>query len=249
VPDLVKLLKDENAGVRRIVVAALGNLRVKEVASDLLKLLRNEDEDNQARRSAAEALVKLGVKDVAPDLVKLMNGEKGDRKIFWVEALCRLGSREGIPSLLEGEEFPLHRASVADRNNDKILWSRSRNISPLHHGRFACLNAVSQPELWQRLENTEIGQLEGTRRSILEHLAKEVGLKVDLSNELSGWLYGSVRLRHRYNRFFLITLKRILDDSPYAFVLEPDRILILTHDEMIEYWKAWWKRIRANEQK
>jgi hypothetical protein len=111
-----------------------------------------------------------------------------------------------------------------------------------------CLNRFSQPEIWQQMEKTVVGQtLEGPRMDILERLAKEGGLETVLPKELSDWFCDAGSLRYLEGRSVMMALGKMFSDGLYTFVLEPGRIRILHYDDAVKFWKTWWASVQRED--
>ena len=99
VPELIKLLRDEQAYVRSLAASALAGLGAKESTSEILKLLG--DEVGFVRLHAVEALARLGAKASAPELVKLLKDGDSEVRRVTLTALGNLGVRDAAPEIVK----------------------------------------------------------------------------------------------------------------------------------------------------
>ena len=119
---LLKALLSQEGGV---VPSALGKLGAKEAVPAITKRL--EDRDRKVRRAALEALMQLGA---AAPLAHLLTDPHPGVRVSAASWLCRNGSREGVPALLE--------------ESDGLVF----------------LNALRRPDAWKRLlERVSIADL------------------------------------------------------------------------------------------
>jgi HEAT repeat protein len=235
-PGILRLLASKEFNVRSDAVRALGILKAREAIPAISKAL---SADRNLGGEAAMALGSLGAKEEIPAIVKLLQSEGPQSRFGALRALgqlkatgtasemakllvdpeayvrheaamnlCRMGSWEGVPVIL-GEEYDLNG-----------------------------LNALRQPELWQRLEALGVETpIEGTSREILERLAKMAGLRLDCPSHptLDQWW---MRISWEF-----ITFVGAVNDaagSGFRIVVEPDRIRVLPRDHALEFWRSWF---------
>jgi HEAT repeat protein len=114
-----------------------------------------EDEAPTVRLAATNVLVRLGNKSHITFLNRRLNDSNPEVRLCAASALARLGVRAVCPGIL-----------------DQALDVRGLNS----------LNALRQPDLWQKLANTSLaGDLEGSRPEMIRQIAKQVGVVVHLS--------------------------------------------------------------------
>lgn len=215
-PDIARLLKDADASVRSSALVALGDLGIPAAKTEILKAL--EDPDAQVRAWATNSLQKLRAPEAQAQVSKLLMDPNVHIQISAAEWLCRMGSREGVPILLGH-------------------WDQNR--------RLMGLNALRQPEAFRRLDGKKLsGDLEGTGKEVVEHLAKEAGLALEWPASFSSkeklWMAKPQQNPPHVGRMSLAeTLETVLYGTCEA-VLEPDRIRLLTRDQAFEFWETWW---------
>jgi HEAT repeat protein len=100
--DLVDMLRNEDASLRRIAVVALGETRAvgRDAIPGLVEVL--EDEDEAVRREAARVLGKIGAVAAVPSLVVALSDAPDLVRVSVAEALGRIGPRAivAIPALV-----------------------------------------------------------------------------------------------------------------------------------------------------
>ena len=99
IPEMINLLNNENAEVRKRALTILERLNAKEAIPEIIKLLNNKDKS--ARNSAIYALGKLGAKEFIPHFIELLDDNDKDNRKAVVYALCELNAREAIPELVK----------------------------------------------------------------------------------------------------------------------------------------------------
>jgi HEAT repeat protein len=113
VPEVLKLVSNADAVVRREAALCLGELRAKEGIPPLLRLLR--DKKLIVRWGAAEALAQIREKEIIPAVLLVLGGTDPEALPSAVWLLGKLGAREAVPEilpLLESED-PLLRGHAA----------------------------------------------------------------------------------------------------------------------------------------
>ncbi|HVE41925.1 MAG TPA: HEAT repeat domain-containing protein [Planctomycetota bacterium] len=208
VPDLLKLLKAEDPMVRGAAASALADLRALETRPEILKLTRDQDKD--VRVDAVTALADLGVTDSVDDLRALLNDEQV--RPAAARALLRLGSRDGVPALLEAAE----KGDVFS---------------------LVYLNALRRPEVWSGLQTKMLRRdLRGKPKDAAAAWAREAGMALDAirgDERLTLRSYrGRTSLWH--------ALWELSTREDNGLVFETDRIRNLPHKEALKFWKDWW---------
>jgi hypothetical protein len=165
------------------------------------------------RAAAARALGRRGEASAVKELTPLLNGQPWPVPAGAAEALARLGSREGVPVLLErGPLGPLNALREA------AVWRRLLE-KPAPAGRF------------------------GTRREALEALAGEAGLAVELGKpvpeDVEAWLD---RKPEGAGGTALAALEALFQGAPAEFVLESDRIRVFSVRRALLFWRIWWDK-------
>jgi ribosome assembly protein YihI (activator of Der GTPase) len=114
IPDLIMLLADEYAEVRRSAAKALGILRAEQAISELSKALK--DTDSRVRKNVAEALGRIGAEQTIPVLLETLKDKDSDVRLSTAITLGQLGSEHAIPELLDAlqDKSFFRRYSVAD---------------------------------------------------------------------------------------------------------------------------------------
>lgn len=222
VPWLRKLLEDGDLSVRRAAASALGNCGDKVSRPSLEGLL--DDGAITVRVQVVRALWRLEDPEAIPALRRLLSDEYREIRVSAAMGLCHLGSYEGVPTLLED-------------------WRH-----------LAFLNALRQPKVWHALNGkkctTDGGALKSDYAGIL---GKESGLFLDGVKELcdreEGYILGSTPAvpadwEPFWQRLTILEGLEMLAAPNCAFVLESDRIRILSPEDALAFWTAWWEQER-----
>jgi HEAT repeat protein len=166
-------------------------------------------------------LAGMGVKEAIPAIVPYLKGATPYIRAMAGEALARLGSDLGVQALLE-----------------------EHGIGP----RMITLNALRTPDLFHRLEGEGFREdFEGRTPELLEEVSRHLGLKLDLSMRFveevlpdtppyflsTPWYW-----LHPQAIDFLDWAASIID---FEIILETDRIRVVSREEALAFWKAWWE--------
>jgi hypothetical protein len=107
---------------------------------------------------------------------------------------------------------------------------------------LTALNALRRQEVWERLAKTALRRdLQGTTQQIAEAYERESGLRVvfpakeELDSLMTYWMG-----RRGGKETLLEALDLLLDFGSHEVILEPDRIRIVSREEAIKFWSAWW---------
>jgi HEAT repeat protein len=247
VPEIVKLLWDGDANVRSWAGHVLGSLGAKETAPEIVKLLKDKDE--HVRLMTASVLEDLGAKECAPEILKLLKDGDANVRYLSVRVLGRLGAREAAPDIakLLRDGDPRVRSMAASslcgfglREGVPVLLEESKAL-PV---RLSALNVLRRKEVWERLAKKALGRdLQGTIHQIAETLERESGLRMvfpakeELDASMTYWIG-----RRGGQESLFETLGQVLDlaDGNHEIILESDCIRIVSREEAIKFWTAWW---------
>jgi len=97
-PRLVRMLDDEDVGVREAVVRALGNIGAREAAQPLAELYSKED-DRDVRLAASRAMASIGTPSVEP-LVGILASPRPEVRAGAARILGRIGSQRAVDPLI-----------------------------------------------------------------------------------------------------------------------------------------------------
>ena len=241
-PILVPLLEDPGPQVRSFAGRVLAELGADEVAPRLGDLLVAADPN--AKFHAIMGLSALNATSYAAKIAPIaLNVRSPDwLRLAALKALEKIGGPEEIRTLKPLLADPLYeiRSTTAkalcwlgDPDAVGVVFEETRN--------WNCLNGIRAPEEWAKLRALPVtGDLRGTRRDLLEQLAKKAGKTVDWSksweNRDADLAVPSVVLARR--RGVAETLR---DQMPTGieFIVEVDRIRVLSREDSAEFWKAW----------
>ncbi|MFA5793594.1 MAG: HEAT repeat domain-containing protein [Candidatus Brocadiia bacterium] len=120
IPDIIKLLENADADIRRSAIEALDKLGAKESIPQIAKLL--QDNDPGVRWAAVGTLGAFDAKESIPEIIKLLQDNEWCVRWPTVSALGKLGAKEAIPEitklLQDDNKFVRHDAVVALRQLD-----------------------------------------------------------------------------------------------------------------------------------
>jgi HEAT repeat protein len=215
---IVPALAEGDVGVSRGARHALRRLNASEQVPQILDLVK-KDPDRGAE--AIATLADLGARDAVPVLVPLLKRPMPYVRAFAAEALCRLGSDQGAQTLLE-----------------------YRDVTPS----LISLNALRQPQVWAKLAEVVFRENpEGRPVQIVESVARELGMKLDVSkpfledvvpNHWFGTMYMVVPFYWGQCRP-LDVLDWIASLTGSELILESDRLRWVGREEARSFWKAW----------
>lgn len=235
VPGLMDLLKSDEWYIRSEALSSLALLSGPGTQDILASSL--EDEHYSVRYRAAFLLGEVARSDAAPILRGFMKDPKnsGFREAA-ASSLCLLKDRAGAMTLIEAVENHLTGLRSGPIDDEEGDWA------PLNP-----LNALRQPQLWEKLKKTPItGSFRGSTRSLVSQLARQAGLTVEIPEtkywKEEMWLQKSRWIRSRRGQISILeALEDILPGEPYAFLLQPGRIRVLGTWKAIDFWKKWAK--------
>ena len=233
-PALVARVERDDASIR--VLAEIGAASVPGLA----ELLRHADP--AVRRRALDALRRIGpdARSAAPLIEAALKDVEPSVQAEAARALGAVQREKAVPLLVEllQEEGP-RRTSAAEALCQ--LGEKEGLAGPPPPG--SGLNALRRPAQWDHLRRVSIDHdLAGTAGEILEELAVDAVLCVEAGPEARPLLaparrfYGSLRKR---------TALDVLLALEVPFVLEDDRIRILSAAQAADFWTTWLYEARA----
>ena len=241
-PNIRPLLKDRNEHIRASAVAALGDLGARSqidtvrsfldvrhwnIRSEAIPALaklgdtesipriieRLRSTDWHENHAANEALEIFGLETMESYLRANLESYDRQVRLTAARALCRLGSRAGVETILD------------DR------------------GAFDSLNALRNRKLWMRLGETEVpDNVWGVMLDGLDCMAMMCGLSLEHPCEPRDldWL---LRRQHiaQENGTLLDVLSGLLPQH-HTFILDSDVLRIVSREDAQTFWNAWWQR-------
>jgi HEAT repeat protein len=153
-PDIVRHLKDSDAGVRCKAAKALANLDAKESATELLNLL--QDSDSAVRWMAGLGLAELRAVESIPGIVELLKHSKADVREAATRALGELGAKDLAPEIVK-----LLRDSEA-----RVRMAAAEALGALARKEAA-------PEIARLLRDSDVGVRRIAAKALVELDAKE----------------------------------------------------------------------------
>jgi HEAT repeat protein len=254
-PEFMKALRSVHEEIRELAFGSIGRLRLKTELPEILKLVADRDlygEDGIPLRPEGRGRVPgnlsfggvwagttgpwgsvfmpdlvaaVGGDEYVPDLVRMLPWLSSSERLSVAADLARLGSREGVPIILRTAEW----------GDGSGLWA---------------LNALRKPELWSHLRDS---RFKGTRawrkRELWAELGTTLGTRCEAPRQMlwgwSSWIRGTDSV---CDLSYASTLEdlgmsleviRSLCGSLYSFILEDDRIRVVTKDEALAFWREW----------
>jgi HEAT repeat protein len=244
IPDLVALLSDPDGEVRCNAARALGEVGSVESVPLLIPLLKADHRG--VREDTVVALGLLRAKDALSEVSRCLEDRSPRVKGVAAEALVRLEATSEIDRLKtlmakEGDgwmrsNFGAALAALGSREGARPAIDGGGSL----HG----LNALRRPEAWKRLEKPLAHDLEGSGRALIEALALEAGLRLEV-REARGdperdWavMPQTVRCRGGITRL-RDAIGECLPSDLFGFVLEADLLRVLSRSDAVGVWKAW----------
>jgi HEAT repeat protein len=211
-PELIRTLDDAEDLVRTEAARALGRLEAREAAAPLARLV---EKGGTGASAASEALVRLDARDQGAALSKLLISDDEDTRVAAGSALTELGTREGIP----------------------VLIRQGSNLT--------VLNAWRRKDEWKALSRVRLSlpPRGNTTEALFKELEKRTGMTVQLPEsgkaiwalEAINW-WDDVNPCEESVTRILISLER----SDVGAILEAGTIRLVTHEEALRFWRAWW---------
>jgi HEAT repeat protein len=241
VPAIAELLAAPHWAAQSHAAEALAALGARDRAPAIEALLR--DRDVEVRKAAVGALHRLDALPPAKEVARaVFAGIEPHQRIGAAEALCRAGIPEGVPTVLLLSSDV--RVRLQEPPSGEMRWVYPRSCT--------VLNAVREPAAWKRLTETRIpGPLEGTRRELIDRLAKTAGLQAEWDPadgwEDDGWMTARDRVARTEGSVLdaLTPLLAAHDRQPLPFrfdaVIEGGRLRILRYADALDAWEAWWR--------
>jgi len=190
------------------------------------------------RRRAAHALRLQGpsARSAVPLLLERVKDQDSGVRVEAIAALGEIHRDKAIPvlrDLLRGEKAAAKAAADA-----LCALGQRDGLVELPEG-SSSMNALRTPALWDHLSRSVLDRdLEGSGAEILADLAERGGLCADLATEctelpaLTGFRRISASSRKR-------SVLDVLQSFDVEFVLEPDRVRVLTPEQARVVWREW----------
>lgn len=216
--DLVERFKDKDDDVMWSAIGALEHMGPQECLLPMLSLL--EKGDARGRRIAVEILAEIGSRDTVPALVQRLRDPSMPVRLEAAMALCCLGSREGVPLLLEERANLIYLNALRDASS----WKRVRAArSTVGRGRTSPGDLKDDVTRW------------ASDRGLA--LRWESGSEGDLY--LWKFTYGLGSTSWLHSPDSSGPLSYWMGDGRFAAIVEPDVIRVVPYDEAWIFWKNW----------
>jgi HEAT repeat protein len=241
-PMLLPLLDDPSLQVRAFAARVLAELGSDEVAPRLIDALAAEDPN--AKYYAIMGLMALNARSTSAKIAPIaLHARNPDWvRLAALKAIEKLGSADDVRTLqplLTDSLFELRSTSakvlcwLGDPDAVGVVFEETRN--------WICLNAIRRPEDWARLTSLPVGgDLRGPRRDVLEALAKKAGKSVDWSQpwENHGADLAVLCIVQGRRKSVAEALREQMPTG-IEFVVEEDRIRVISRELSSEFWKTW----------
>jgi HEAT repeat protein len=241
-PALVPLLEDPSPPIRSMAARALAELGADDVAPRLVESLAAEDPN--AKYHAVMGLAALGTASAAPKIVPIALSPRNPDwlRVAALRVMERTGSADDLRALRPLLEDPLYeiRSTAAkvlcwrgDGEAVGVVFEETRN--------WICLNAIRKPQEWAALTALPVGEdLRGSRREVLERLARKADLTVEwpAPGEVRGPDLDVPCTLQARRKSVAEALREPLPTG-VEVVVERDRIRVLSRESASEFWKAW----------
>lgn len=196
------------------------------------------DKDPQVRRRAARALRLLGpvARSAAAPLEERLKDPDVNVRREAVAALAEIHREKAIPALravLKEDKGAAKAAADA-----LCALGQKDGLSELPQG-SSSFNVLRRPALWDHLSRCVLERdVEGSGAEVLVELSERAGLCAEIGTEASALpsLQPFRRLHAASRRRSVLDVLTSLDVD---FVLEPDRILVLTPEQAKAFWTEW----------
>jgi HEAT repeat protein len=201
----------------------------------------------------AAAWARIGGEEFVPLLLSRLKLDEMDR--YWeTNVLGRIGGEpatQGIRELLTAKNQYLRSTatSMLCRNGlrDALPLIFSTESVQGYGFPYLELNAVRSPKIWKRLGERALKQpVYGTAKELVTMIANEAGLSVEVppagSPVLATWENYHLRLQEWGRPLSLLEALERLQHSRWAFVLEGDRIHVMSPVDARKFWIDWWAK-------
>ncbi len=194
-------------GTAALALAELGD---RDSVPALLDVLHSRGDDE--RRDATDALARLDPAAALARLRERLKDPRSEVRGAAASSLCRLGSREGVPALLEAAR-----------------WDARQSLTPL--------NAVRSPARWKELRDRKVAWMLPGGSIASDRLLRLVsGMTVETEEEgRSAWIFG-MDIDEEWR-----SALHLLEDYEDDFILEGDRLRVLPRHKAFRFWQEWWR--------
>lgn len=200
-----------------------------------------------------EAWAWAGGEEFVPLLLPRLKLEDHDRQ--WpVNVLGRIGGEKavvGIRELLTAKDLYLRHlaASMLCRNGlrEVLPIVLTPDFDQGYSFPYLELNAIRSPQIWKRLHDRVLERpVYGTAKELTTLLGREAGLAVEGPPEGSSlrptWEQYHLRLQEWGRPLSLLEALERIRHARWAFILESDRIRVLSPVDAGKFWTDWWAK-------
>jgi hypothetical protein len=199
------------------------------------------------------AWARIGGKEFVPLLLPRLKLDQTDR--YWeTSVLGRIGGEpamQGIRELLTAKNQYLRQRAIAMLCRNGLREALPQVFPPESAQGYPFppfeLNAVATPDIWKRLGELALKEpVYGTAKELATLIAREAGLSLDGppagSPILPTWQNYHQRLQEWGRPLSLLEALERLQHTRWTFVLESDRIRVLSPGDAGKFWSDWWAK-------
>jgi HEAT repeat protein len=239
IPTLRRLAREAEASVRDEALRALAALSDRACAADLIPFLASDADD---LAPLVERLGTLGCREALPALRRLRRDPRPRVRETALRSCARLGGEDVLAELRPLLDDP--HPEVRSRAAAELCQRGDPGGLPLvlQEGiLLESLNALRAPEAWRALSERPLpGPLAGTFRRVLETVAREAGLSLELPDDIAG--DGECRFSPGQTPSLLDLL---LSLPQVTFILQEKRLQLLRRGEAWKFWDDWAAGLKA----
>jgi hypothetical protein len=217
-------LDEEDRWVGATAAWALYKIQDKKAVEKCVDHLRGGTAGERLR--AIANLGRMGARSEIPRIVPFLKGLDQSERVTAAVWLCHLGSKEGVPVLLEEAQY------------------------------LTFLNALREPEVWHNLRARypSGGGLSSPRsqKYLIGNWAEAVRLKLNWCSASEGdcwswWVSSSIDLANLRQVWGSDLLYEDLYDGRFSAILEKDQVRVVPTRTALEFWETWWKSVQKND--
>jgi hypothetical protein len=240
-PEILPLLEEDEWTVLDGAIGAVSLFGMRNAVPRIAMHL--DHPDPTVRLAAVRALGRLGIHERLPEIRRLLHDRTEYVRVSVLEALDELRAESELPAvrrLLYDDSQKTRVAAAAwlclrgSRDGVEVLLDESTDLGPM--------NALRNPKEWDRFHRSRLTWTpEGKARELLERIAKEAGLALELPQgpDDATWLGERRRIHSIADRLTLEEGLRELLEGRYDVVVEPGRMKVLGHSDALAFWESW----------
>jgi HEAT repeat protein len=239
-PALARLLEQLRKGdAATVALVEMGPASIPGLAEAL------QDNSPKVRRRAAKALRCMGpsARSAVPVLMERLKDSDGGSRAEAALALGEIHREKAIPLL---RPLLTEDPATAKAAAEALCALGQREAMALLPQGSSSMNALRQPAIWDHLSRAVIDKdVEGTGTEILVELAERAVTCADVSPDAHQPSLSAFRRIHAASR--KRSVLEVLISLEVDFVLESDRIRILSPEQASAFWVEWLAETRKKQ--